>query len=37
MTEDVDLLKGLALRNPAVLKLEEDEDEAANLFQYSVR
>ncbi|KAI8985723.1 DEAD-domain-containing protein [Trametes punicea] len=37
MTEDVEALKGLALRNPAILKLEEDEDEAANLTQYSVR
>ncbi|KAJ7070305.1 P-loop containing nucleoside triphosphate hydrolase protein [Mycena belliarum] len=37
MTEDVEMLKGLTLRNPAILKLEEDEDEAANLSQYSVR
>lgn len=37
MTEDVEILKGLALRNPAILKLEEDEDEAANLSQYAVR
>uniref|UniRef100_A0A8H8CIS5 RNA helicase n=1 Tax=Psilocybe cubensis TaxID=181762 RepID=A0A8H8CIS5_PSICU len=37
MTEDVELLKGLALRNPAILKLEEGEDEAALLSQYSVR
>ncbi|KAH9947033.1 DEAD-domain-containing protein [Amylocystis lapponica] len=37
MTEDVEALKGLALRSPAILKLEEDEDEAANLTQYSVR
>ncbi|KAJ7576894.1 P-loop containing nucleoside triphosphate hydrolase protein [Mycena floridula] len=37
MTEDVELLKGLALRNPAILKLEEDEDEAANLSQYAVK
>ncbi|RDB23582.1 ATP-dependent RNA helicase dbp9 [Hypsizygus marmoreus] len=37
MTEDVELLKGLTLRNPAILKLEEDEDEAANLSQYAVR
>jgi ATP-dependent RNA helicase DDX56/DBP9 len=54
MTEDVELLKGLALRNPvghgslqsvemcsnlsqAILKLEEDEDEAAHLSQYAVR
>ncbi|KAK7687638.1 hypothetical protein QCA50_008853 [Cerrena zonata] len=37
MTEDVETLKGLALRSPVILKLEEDEDEAANLTQYSVR
>ncbi|KAF4570114.1 ATP-dependent DNA/RNA helicase [Pleurotus pulmonarius] len=37
MTEDVEILKGLALRNPAILRLEEDEDEAANLSQYVVR
>ncbi|KZV66309.1 DEAD-domain-containing protein [Peniophora sp. CONT] len=37
MTEDVDVLKGLALRNPVTLKLQEDEDEAANLQQYSVK
>ncbi|OBZ66789.1 ATP-dependent RNA helicase DBP9 [Grifola frondosa] len=37
MTEDVEALKGLALRNPVILKLEEDEDEAANLTQYSVQ
>ncbi|KAF9561218.1 DEAD-domain-containing protein [Agrocybe pediades] len=37
MTEDVEMLKGLTLRNPAILKLEEDEDEAALLTQYAVR
>ncbi|KAI0917991.1 hypothetical protein AcW1_006982 [Taiwanofungus camphoratus] len=37
MTEDVEALKGLALRTPVILKLEEDEDDAANLTQYSVR
>jgi ATP-dependent RNA helicase DDX56/DBP9 len=55
MTEDVEVLKGLTLRNPvslyiyiytilqilshsqAILRLEEDEDEAANLVQYSVQ
>lgn len=37
MTDDVDILKGLALRNPVILKLEEGEDDAANLTQYSVR
>ncbi|KAI0316010.1 DEAD-domain-containing protein [Amylostereum chailletii] len=36
MTEDVEKLKGLTLRNPVTLKLEEDEDEAANLSQYFV-
>ncbi|CCM00759.1 uncharacterized protein FIBRA_02799 [Fibroporia radiculosa] len=37
MTEDVEALKGLVLRSPVILKLEEDEDEAANLSQYYVR
>ncbi|CAE7172983.1 unnamed protein product [Rhizoctonia solani] len=37
MTKDVETLKGIALRNPAILKLEEDKDEAANLTQYVVR
>ncbi|KAJ7178825.1 hypothetical protein C8R43DRAFT_1189332 [Mycena crocata] len=37
MTEDVEILKGLTLRNPALLELEEGEDEAAKLSQYSVR
>ncbi|KAG5636782.1 hypothetical protein H0H81_006896 [Sphagnurus paluster] len=37
MTEDVELLKGLTLRNHAILKLEEDEDEAAHLSQYAVQ
>ncbi|KAM6497020.1 P-loop containing nucleoside triphosphate hydrolase protein [Amanita muscaria] len=37
MTEDVEMLKGLTLRNPAILKLEENEDEAAMLSQYAVR
>lgn len=37
MTEDVEMLKGLTLRNPVILKLEEDEDEAALLTQYAVR
>ncbi|EPT01196.1 hypothetical protein FOMPIDRAFT_1120696 [Fomitopsis schrenkii] len=36
MTEDVEALKGLALRNPAILKLEEDAEEHA-LTQFSVR
>ncbi|KAK7056296.1 ATP-dependent DNA/RNA helicase [Paramarasmius palmivorus] len=37
MTEDVELLKGLTLRNPAMLKLEDGEDDAARLTQYAVR
>ncbi|KAL5633093.1 hypothetical protein ACGC1H_003551 [Rhizoctonia solani] len=37
MTKDVETLKGIALRNPAILKLEENKDEAANLAQYAVR
>ncbi|KIK63377.1 hypothetical protein GYMLUDRAFT_72075 [Collybiopsis luxurians FD-317 M1] len=37
MTEDVEMLKGLTLRNPAILKLEDGEDEAAHLTQYAVR
>ncbi|KAG7444269.1 DEAD-domain-containing protein [Guyanagaster necrorhizus] len=37
MTEDVELLKGLTLRNPVILRLEQGEDEAANLTQYSVK
>ncbi|KZV91515.1 ATP-dependent RNA helicase dbp9 [Exidia glandulosa HHB12029] len=37
MTKDVETLKGLVLRSPAILRLEEDEDVAANLSQYSVR
>ena len=37
MTKDVEALKGLVLRNPAILSLEEDEDEARNLVQYAAR
>jgi len=37
MTEDVETLKGLALRSPVTLKLEEDENDSANLIQYVVR
>ncbi|KAF7770611.1 hypothetical protein Agabi119p4_6585 [Agaricus bisporus var. burnettii] len=37
MTEDVEMLKGITLRNPAILKLEEAEDEAASLSQYAVQ
>lgn len=36
MTEDVEALKGLALRSPVILKLEEDEEEHT-LTQFSVR
>ena len=38
MTKDVELLKGMVLRNPAILRLEEDPAAAAsNLTQYYVR
>ncbi|GAA5999700.1 ATP-dependent DNA/RNA helicase [Rhodotorula paludigena] len=37
LTGEVEELKGVVLRNPIVLKLEEDEDELANLSQYCVR
>ncbi|KIY52888.1 ATP-dependent RNA helicase dbp9 [Fistulina hepatica ATCC 64428] len=37
MTEDVEMLKGLTLRNPAILKLDEMEEAAASLSQYAVR
>ncbi|KAF8920015.1 P-loop containing nucleoside triphosphate hydrolase protein [Mucidula mucida] len=37
MTEDVEMLKGLTLRNPVILRLEEDEEDASNLTQYAVR
>ncbi|EJD07329.1 ATP-dependent RNA helicase dbp9 [Fomitiporia mediterranea MF3/22] len=37
MTKDVELLKGLVLRNPAILRLEEDEGDAARLSQYVVK
>ncbi|KAM0786580.1 hypothetical protein ACM66B_002036 [Microbotryomycetes sp. NB124-2] len=37
MTGEVDELKGILLKNPIVLKLEEDQDELANLSQYCVR
>lgn len=36
MTEDIELLQGMTLHNPAVLILE-DETEAANLSQFAVR
>ncbi|KAK4046796.1 ATP-dependent DNA/RNA helicase [Microbotryomycetes sp. JL201] len=37
MTGEVDELKGILLKNPIILKLEEDQDELANLAQYCVR
>ncbi|KAI0284764.1 P-loop containing nucleoside triphosphate hydrolase protein [Russula brevipes] len=37
MTDDVETLKGLALRSPVTLKLEEDETGTPNLVQYVVR
>ncbi|KAF9006009.1 ATP-dependent RNA helicase dbp9 [Cyathus striatus] len=37
MTEDIEMLKGLTLRNAAILKLEEGEDDAARLSQYAVK
>ncbi|KAG2150290.1 DEAD-domain-containing protein [Suillus bovinus] len=37
MTDDVEALKGLTLRSPAILKLEEDEDGTLLLSQYSVQ
>ncbi|GAA5970135.1 hypothetical protein JCM21900_002492 [Sporobolomyces salmonicolor] len=37
LTGEVEELKGVVLRNPIVLKLEEDENELANLSQYCVR
>ncbi|OZJ05610.1 hypothetical protein BZG36_01467 [Bifiguratus adelaidae] len=36
-TKDVDNLKQLVVRNPAVLKLEEEADETENLTQYVVK
>ncbi|KAI6149359.1 P-loop containing nucleoside triphosphate hydrolase protein [Pisolithus tinctorius] len=37
MTDDVETLKGLTLRSPAILKLEDDQDDVSALTQYSVR
>ncbi|POY73180.1 putative RNA helicase, partial [Rhodotorula taiwanensis] len=37
LTGEVEELKGVVLRNPIVLKLEDDEDELANLSQFCVR
>ncbi|KAF8576469.1 ATP-dependent RNA helicase dbp9 [Ramaria rubella] len=36
MTKDVEALKGLVLRNAAILSLEEDEDSVSRLNQYSI-
>ncbi|KAF8471501.1 ATP-dependent RNA helicase dbp9 [Gautieria morchelliformis] len=36
MTKDVEALKGLILRKPAILRLEEDEDSASRLNQYCI-
>ncbi|KIJ55621.1 hypothetical protein M422DRAFT_220387 [Sphaerobolus stellatus SS14] len=36
MTKDVETLKGLLLRNPAILRLEEEENSALRLAQYSI-
>ncbi|KAG2172235.1 hypothetical protein INT43_004776 [Umbelopsis isabellina] len=37
LTKDVDELKQLILRKPAILKLEEEADDADNLIQYVVK
>ncbi|KAL5512982.1 DBP9 [Sanghuangporus vaninii] len=37
MTKDVEKLKGLVLRNPVILRLEEEENDSAHLSQYAVR
>ncbi|CAO3674665.1 unnamed protein product [Umbelopsis vinacea] len=37
LTKDVDELKQLILRKPAILKLEEEADDVDNLVQYSVK
>lgn len=37
LTSEVDTLKGLFCRSPAVLKLEEKEDEGAGVSQFAVR
>lgn len=37
LTSEVDTLKGLFCRNPAVLKLEETEDEGTGVSQYVVK
>lgn len=37
MTEDVEELEGLVLKNPQKFILEDEEDSYANLSQYSVR
>ncbi|TIA69079.1 hypothetical protein E3P91_03786 [Wallemia ichthyophaga] len=37
MTSDVDKLRGMVLRNPAILTLRDDEDGSSNLKQYYVK
>jgi ATP-dependent RNA helicase DDX56/DBP9 len=37
LTSEVDILKGLFCRSPAILKLEEKEDEGAVVSQFAVR
>jgi ATP-dependent RNA helicase DDX56/DBP9 len=37
LTSEVDTLKGLLCRNPATLKLNEQEDEGAGISQFAVR
>lgn len=37
MTGDVDKLRGMVLRNPAILTLRDDEDDSSNLKQYYVK
>ncbi|KAK9703083.1 ATP-dependent DNA/RNA helicase, variant 2 [Basidiobolus ranarum] len=37
LTKDVESLKALILRNPAILKLEEEKDDIDNLTQYCVK
>ena len=37
LTSEVDALKGLFCRNPAILKLTEKEDEGSNINQFVVK
>lgn len=37
MTQDVEKLRGMVLRNPAILTLEDTEDDSSNLKQYYVK